>query len=459
MAWGTLAVAACSGHMGCAANHENARPTAPVATASTVELSGLQARFAQVANRVSPSIVAISSVGTQPVSSASLLIGGSVDGPRLAAALDRVSRTVGTGFIIAQDGYIVTDEHVVSEAEQIWITTDDQKVYPAMIVGTDPRSDLAVLKIPATGLKPVQFASPDSAKRGQWCLTLGNPYGLATGGDLALSVGVVSATNRSLVRLSSQENRLYSNLIQTTAEINPGNSGGPLFDLDGKVMGINAAVVLPQKNTNGIGFAFTVNDGLMQKIRQLGAGEIVNHAYLGVSVSTADTPGGGAHIDSVQTDGPAASAQLHADDVVTRIGDVPVADSDAFARAVSNLQIDKGVKLSLLREGGNRTITVTPQVWPSSRLAVCRAHQRLYWACMVLTPAASGGYAVKSITAGSPYAKQGVHEGTVVTGVGGKNIQSLEELQMLLARSGAEIARLDTHGAAGDGAVAGVAVR
>ncbi len=98
-------------------------------------------------------------------------------------------------------------------------------------------------------------------------------------------------------------------------------------------------------------------------------------------------------------------------------------------------------------------------VTPSSRLAVCRANQRLYWAGMVLTPAASGGYAVKSITAGSPYAKQGVHEGTVVTGVGGKNIQSLEELQMLLARSGAEIARLDTHEVAGDGAVAGVAVR
>ena len=102
----------------------------------------------------------------------------------------------------------------------------------------------------------MKFAPADAVKRGQWALTLGNPYGLATGGELAMSVGVVSATNRSLPRLSAQENRLYTNLIQTTAEINPGNSGGPLFDLEGRVIGVNAAVVLPQKNTNGIGFAF-----------------------------------------------------------------------------------------------------------------------------------------------------------------------------------------------------------
>ncbi len=118
-------------------------------------------------------------------------------------------------------------------------------------------------------------------------LTLGNPYGLATGGEMAMSVGVVSATNRSLNRLSAQENRLYTNLIQTTAEINPGNSGGPLFDLEGRVIGVNAAVVLPQKNTNGIGFAFAVNDELLRKVAHMKAGEPVQHAYLGVSVSNA----------------------------------------------------------------------------------------------------------------------------------------------------------------------------
>jgi serine protease Do len=161
----------------------------------------------------------------------------------------------------------------------------------------------------------------------------------------------------------------------------------------------------------------------------------------------------------VQTDGPSANADLHAGDVVTRIGSVAVADSDAFARTISSLPIDQPVKLSLLHDGSNKTIVVTPQVWPSPRLPVCRANQHLYWAGMVLSPAVGGGYAVKSIPAGSPYARQGVPEGTVVTGVGGKSIQSLEELQMLLARSGAEIARLDTREAVGVSAVAGAATR
>lgn len=444
MTWGLLVGAMCTGHLACAASrNDNAEPTAPVATASTAELSGLQARFAQVADRVTPSIVAISAVGTLPSSSASLLIGGNVDGPRLAATLDRVSRTVGTGFVISSDGYIVTDEHVVSDAEQIWITTDDQKVYSAMIVGTDPRSDLAVLKIAASGLKPAQFASPGSVKRGQWCMTMGNPYGLATGGELALSVGVVSATNRSLTRLSAQENRLYTNLIQTTAEINPGNSGGPLFDLDGKVIGINAAVVLPQKNTNGIGFAFAVNDGLLAKIQQLKAGELVTHAYLGVSVSTADLPGGGAHIDSVQADGPSANSDLQVDDVVTRIGDTPVADSDTFARTISALPVGKQVKLTVNRNGRVRTITVAPRLRPASRQPVGRDNQRLYWAGMVLTPAAgTSGFTVRSIATNSPYAQQGVREGVVVTGVGGKPARTLEEMQMMLAGTDNQTAKL-----------------
>ena len=127
----------CFGPMACAAGH--AESTAPVATASTAELSGLQARFAQVADRVTPSIVAISAVGTLPPLDRTADL-GQCGWPALAAPLDRVSRTVGTGFVIDPDGYILTDEHVVADAEQIWITTDDQKVYAAMIVGSDPRT-------------------------------------------------------------------------------------------------------------------------------------------------------------------------------------------------------------------------------------------------------------------------------------------------------------------------------
>jgi hypothetical protein len=143
---------------------------------------------------------------------------------------------------------------VVGRASQIWVTTDDRKVYPAVVVGSDPRSDLAVLKIPARGLRPVTFAT-GPVRRGQWTMAIGNPYGLAGDGELAVSVGVVSAVGRSLPKLSGKEDRLYQDLIQTTAQINPGNSGGPLFDLAGHVIGVNCAVILPVKQTNGIGFA------------------------------------------------------------------------------------------------------------------------------------------------------------------------------------------------------------
>src|SRR6185503_878065 len=107
------------------------------------------------------------------------------------------------------------------------------------------------------------------ARRGQWTLAIGNPYGLASAGEMAVSVGVVSATSRSLPRLSGKEDRLYSDLIQTTAQINPGNSGGPLFNLAGDVIGVNTAVILPQKQTNGIGFAIPVTDEMLGEVEQL----------------------------------------------------------------------------------------------------------------------------------------------------------------------------------------------
>src|SRR5208283_2379528 len=112
---------------------------------------------------------------------------------RLQTLLDKTTRTIGTGFIVDSDGFILTNEHVIEDSQQFWVTTDDHKVYPAIVVGADPRADLAVLKIPASGLPTVRFNKKFACQRGQWAITLGNPYGLATDGDEALSVGVISA--------------------------------------------------------------------------------------------------------------------------------------------------------------------------------------------------------------------------------------------------------------------------
>ena len=194
---------------------------------------------------------------------------------------------MGTGFIVDSDGYIVTNDHVVSSNDNIWVTTDDHHVYPAIVVGSDPRSDVAVLKIPASKLPTIRFAEAP-AKRGQWTMALGNPYGLAGGGEMAVSVGIVSATGRSLPKLSSHEERLYCDLIQTTAQINPGNSGGPLFNLKGEMIGINAAVILSQKVTNGIGFAIPVTPHLRQTIDDLKQGR--ESRCHGISWSSCDVP-------------------------------------------------------------------------------------------------------------------------------------------------------------------------
>lgn len=428
---------------------------------SELEANGLERQFEQVARSVTPSIVAISALGASSDTGASLLA-KDIDAPRLAAALNRVSRTVGTGFVIDADGYILTAEHVVADAVQLWVTTDDHKVYPAMVVASDPRSDLAVLKVPARDLKAVTFAPPDSIRRGQWALTLGNPYGLATEGDLSLSVGVVSATGRSLPKLSAIENRLYSDLIQTTAQINPGNSGGPLLDLQGQVIGVNAAVVLPQKNTNGIGFAFTVSDELLEKIDQLKKGQAVRHAQFGVVVSSAFLDNiGGARIDRVEPAGPAAEASVRINDVVTRIENTPIPNADMFARVVSGLSVNRPARIHLLRNGRPLTLYVRPTVRPAEARAVYRDRQRLYWRGMLLGHCASG-FVVQSIDGGSPFLREGIQQGMIITGVGGQAAASLIDLFSLLSGSDSVTCKLDmvpSPTAPGDSLQASAAMR
>src|SRR5439155_3838535 len=140
-------------------------------------------------------------------------------------------------------------------------------------------------KIPASKTPIAQLTKPAVLHRGERTIAIANPYGMAAEGEMAMSVGVISATERSLPKLSSKEGRLYSNLIQTTAEINPGNSGGPLFNLAREVIGINTAVILPQKQTNGIGFAIPLTDYLIAEIEQLKQGREIVYGYLGVTVT------------------------------------------------------------------------------------------------------------------------------------------------------------------------------
>ncbi len=420
---------------------------------STIDLKFLQDKFQTIAKNVAPAVVAISAVETAPANDAGMRA-DELNPQKLQGLLDKTTRTVGTGFIIDPDGFILTNEHVVEDSQQYWVTTDDRKVYPAVVVGADPRADLAVLKIPAGHLPIVRF-NQIACTRGQWALTLGNPYGLATEGEMALSVGVVSATERSLPRLASKENRLYSNLIQTTAQINPGNSGGPLFDINGQVIGINTAVILPQKQTNGIGFAIPVNSQLLAEVDSLRQGREIIYAYIGVSVvmptdkqrhDLSLSDGVGVCVESIEQGSPAATSALVEGDIIIRFNDQPVIDTEKFVRMVGAASIDKPVPIQLIRGNKRSNVQIVPIKRPV-QYAISQETQRLFWRGMALGPVpknwlgasqaamkdgACHGILVIGIEDDSPFKKQGISAGSVITSIAGRPVTSVLDLQKVL---------------------------
>lgn len=409
---------------------------------------------------MAPSVVAISAA-IAPVDADDALRSEDLNAQKLDTILARVTRTVGTGFVIDANGFILTNEHVVCDAKQIWVTTDDQKVYPAIVVGSDPRSDLAVLKIPVDKLKVVTFAPIGQIRRGEWTIVLGNPYGLAGFGEMSMSVGVVSAVDRSLGKLSARENRLYSNLIQTTAQINPGNSGGPLFNIAGEVIGMNTAVVMPQKQTNGIGFAMPITNELLAKVRDLKEGREVVYGYMGVSVNIptprqrreAGAPNdSGLLIESVETDSPAASASMKPGDMLLSIGQTIVRDSEQFVRVVGDASIDEAIAVKIIRDGKPLTFDLTLSRRPSAQVAVTQELQRLRWRGLLFGPipanwnrdqkTALSGVMVLGVDPDSPLAKDGLSSGTVITAIAGKPVSDLLSLQRIINDTPAEQCKL-----------------
>jgi serine protease Do len=413
-------------------------------------LGGLEARFAALAKNLAPSVVAISA-SSQSFDSEEVLSAERMNPEKLEALLDKTTRMVGTGLVVDADGYIVTNEHVVGEAENVWVTTDSGKVYPALVVGTDPRQDLAVLKIPKSGLTPVQFAPNPNIQRGQWAIALGNPYGLAAAGGQCISIGVVSAIDRSLPKLSKKENRLYSGLIQTTTTINPGNSGGPLFNLEGQVIGINTAVIMPEKKANGIGFAMPISAHLLSSIETLKQGREVVYAYLGVTVATPTakerrsagvSEDQGVRVDGVDKGSP-ADKLLEENDIILSINGQGVRESEQFVRIVGIASPDRKTRLIVRRDGDEKTLDVSLARRPTALSAVTRDSRRLRWEGMLLGavpanwshPTAKQGLVVLAISEKSRYAKN-VKEGDVITAVAGRQVADVTDLQQILNDAG-----------------------
>ena len=347
----------------------------PGAMAAAAPRAGAPMSFADLAARLAPAVVNISTKQTIKVSQNNQLPPGFEEFFRQFGAPvpeegdNGTPRTqhggsLGSGFLISPDGFVVTNNHVISPAQsgatvdQITVTLADRREYPARVVGRDQVADLALLKINATGLPFVRFGDSTHARVGDWVLAIGNPFGL--GGTV--TAGIVSALHRNL-----PGGGVYDRYIQTDASINMGNSGGPMFDLNGNVIGINTALISPTGGNIGLGFAIPAEQ-VKPVIDALMHGERVRRGYIGVSLQPleddiADAMGipknQGELIRGVTPGGPAARAGIQQGDVIVAVNGRPVTPDETLAYLVAQQPVGSRVPMTLIRNGQRMTVTVT----------------------------------------------------------------------------------------------------
>jgi Do/DeqQ family serine protease len=275
-------------------------------------------------------------------------------------------KSLGSGFIYRSDGYIITNNHVVTGADNITVRMSDKREFHAKVIGTDQATDIALLKIDADhDLPSIDLADSDSLMVGDWVVAIGNPFP-AQGLDRTVTVGVISALGRESLNFGD-DTPVYQDFIQTDASINPGNSGGPLMGLDGRVIGINSAIASPTGSNVGIGFAIPINFAKMV-IPELLANGTVERGWLGVEprdlswddveaegLKSAD----GAIINRVLTGTPADRAELKVGDIVLGVDGAKVVDAQTFMRAIWRAHAGSTVKLDLIRRGESKSVYVT----------------------------------------------------------------------------------------------------
>src|SRR5690625_2363635 len=266
-----------------------------------------------------------------------------------------VPRGVGSGFVISNDGYILTNNHVVADAEDIFVTFVDGKEYTAEVVGTDERTDIALIKVAAKDLQPLKIGNSNDLKKGEWVLAIGSPFGL----DATVTVGVVSAINR--------ETGDYLPFIQTDVAVNPGNSGGPLLNTRGEVVGVNAQIVSRSGGFLGISLAIPI-DEVVPVVGQVKEHGKVTRGRIGVKISNVDDEVAkaigldgrqGALVSHVEEDGPAAKAGVRSGDVILDFDGKEVKQMSDLPRIVGATQPGTKAKMKVWRKGKSETLTVT----------------------------------------------------------------------------------------------------
>jgi serine protease Do len=336
---------------------EAARPTPPII--QDVDASRRTA-ITEATARVAPAVVTIQteSVERIPVDVFSMFFGG--------GASQRVMPGIGSGFIIRDNGVIVTNAHVVQNATNISVMMRDGTTYPARAIGSDETNDLAVLKIDARNLPVAPLGDSDALVIGEWAIAIGNPFGFVlANSEPSVTAGVISATGRNLFG-SSEGAGVYVDMIQTDASINPGNSGGPLVNAKGEVIGVNSSIYTPSQGSVGLGFAIPINRARRVAEDLIEHGE-VRRPWIGELLRTPtrarnprDVINSGVVLRAVVPGSPAASAGLRADDQIVRAGTRPV--RNAFDWEAARLSFRVGDRVPLVVRRGNRELTVTVAV-------------------------------------------------------------------------------------------------
>ena len=417
------------------------------------EAFGAPESFAELAEQISPSVVNIttSAMISAPADGMPMVPEGSpfqdffddFGGPGHGGP--QRSEALGSGFVVTEDGFIVTNNHVIEGADEILIEFYSGEKLPAKLIGTDPKTDIAVLKVEAGKPLPfVTFGDSDLMRVGDWVMAMGNPLGQG----FSVSAGIVSARGRQL-------SGSYDDFIQTDAAINRGNSGGPLFNMDGQVVGVNTSILSPNGGSIGIGFSMSSNvvEKVVDQIKQYGE---TRRGWLGVRIQDmtpeiAESMGLAEASGALVTDvpeGPAKEAGIASRDVITSFGGQPVRDAGDLTRRVADAPIGEAVPVIVQREGRTETLAVTlgrreeaeAKTMPASSAAPDEPHQ-LESLGLTLAPldddmrsrlgmdASTEGLMIMAVDPASEAYTKGLREGDLVTEAGPSRVVRLQDLQ------------------------------
>ena len=443
------------------------------AIARVVPRAGAPATFADLTQQLQPAVVNISTRQKITVNNANPFAGtpfedlfgnqgGGGNGNNGGQPITREAQSLGSGFFVSPDGYIVTNHHVITaenggKVEEITVTTADGTEYPATVIGDDQASDLAVLKIKDDKMFPfVKFGDSKDARVGDWVIAIGDPFGLGT----SVTAGIVSAVYRGL------GGGAYDRYLQTDASINRGNSGGPLFDMHGNVIGINNAIYSPTGGSVGIGFAIP-SETAQPIVDKLMRGQTIVRGYLGVRIQPINDDfaaalgiphNRGEFVQSVEAGGPADKAGLKVGDVVLSVNGKEVTADQTLSFLVANLQPGTRVPITVLRDNKQMTITATVSRRPSedqlaqqtfnpndqsqsgqqSQSSGSVLQKELGVSVIPLTPTIAGqlgldqstrGLVITDVDQSSDAAQNGLDRGVVILEVNGRPVTTPAELE------------------------------